>query len=205
MIFFENISNIDYSSVTFKKQRFPKEVVAYGNCMMNGFRTYESCIERIIKMKKNRKEFKNTPFVALTWELLNSKAYRQLPNSASKALPYFLGKAKIDFRDPGRYETTFPFTYSEAHRYGLAKSTFSKILRDLMKLGFIDPVSKGGLRGTGLTSSIFKLSKRWEDYGTAAFKEINWECFYKDQRQVQEMKHTTPEGELKSLLGGSTC
>lgn len=155
--------------------------------------------------KRNKKRFNTVPFVALTWELLNSKAYKQLPHSAAKALPYFLGKARTDFRDPDRYEITFPFTYSEANRYGLAKSTFYKTLQDLMKFGFIDPVSKGGLRGAGLTSSMFKLSKRWKDYGTAAFKEIKWECFYKERGQVQEVKHTTPERELKSLLRGQTC
>jgi hypothetical protein len=46
-----------------------------------------------------------------------------------------------------------------------------------MRYGFIDPVKKGGLRGTGLTSSSFKLSRRWESYGTSAFKEIRWESF----------------------------
>lgn len=156
-------------------------------------------------MSKNKKRFRTEPFVALTWELLNSKAYQQIPNSAAKILPYFLGKAKIDFRDPARYETQFTFTYSEAKKQGLAKSTFSKALRDLMKFGFIDPVTKGGLRGTGLTSSMFKLSKRWEHYGTAAFKEIKWECFYKERGQVQEVKRVTPEHEPKPLLGGKTC
>ena len=154
--------------------------------------------------KKKRNKFKSTPFVALTWELLNSKAFMQLPRSAAKILPYFLGKAKMDFRDPSRYETMFPFTYSEARKYGFSKSTFSMALRDLMKLGFVDPVSKGGLRGTGLTSSMFKLSRRWEDFGKASFKEISWECFLGKQGQVQKVKRLTPEHEQKPLLGDKT-
>jgi hypothetical protein len=74
-----------------------------------------------------------------------------------------------------------------------------------MKFGFIDPVTKGGLRGSGLTSSMFRLSKRWEDYGTAVFKEIKWECFYKERGQVQELKRIAPEHEPKPYIGDKTC
>ena len=150
--------------------------------------------------KRYKYKGKTVPFVALTWELLNSKAYKQLPCSAAKILPYFLGKVKMDFRDPARYETTFPFTYSEARRLGFAKSTFAKVLKDLTRLGFIDPVTKGGLRGTGLTSSVIRLSKRWEDYGKDSFKEIKWECFLGKQAQVQEVRRTSQEHGLKGLL-----
>ncbi len=205
MIFFSHVSNI-YSTICYLyKAELHVEVMVYGRGKVKVFRACDPYVKGICMKRKNRNGFKNTPFVALTWELLNSKAYKQLPNSATKILPYFLGKAKIDFRDPVRYETHFAFTYSEANRMGLAKSTFSKALQDLMKFGFIDPVSKGGLRGTGLTSSMFKLSKRWEDYGTAAFKEIKWECFYKERDQVQEVKRTTPEHEPKPVLGGKSC
>ena len=202
MIFFNYIGNIIFIYVTVTTKRYIEEVMAYGKGYMKVIRAYDPCVRKGICMKRrNRSGFKNTPFVALTWELLNSKAYKQLPSSAAKILPHFLGKAKIDFRDPARYETQFTFPYSEAHRYGFAKSTFSKALRDLMRFGFIDPVSKGGLRGTGLTSSMFKLSKRWADYDTTRFREIKWECFYKEQRQVQELKRITPEHETKPVLG----
>lgn len=117
------------------------------------------------------------PFVALTFELLNSKAYKALPRAAAKLLPYFFAKVKTGFNEPSRYTTSFTFPYSEGKRYGCARSTFSQVIRDLMRFGFIDPVKKGGLRGTGLTSSSFKLSKRWERYGTFEFKEIRWESF----------------------------
>jgi hypothetical protein len=92
-------------------------------------------------------------FVAVFWIMLNGKAYKKLPASASKMLPYFLGKVHDkDFfhpDSPGRYDFTFPFTYSEAKRLGFGRSTFYKVLRDLTRFGFIDVVKKGGLRSGG--------------------------------------------------------
>ncbi len=129
------------------------------------------------QMAKSRAKNKLPPFVPLILEMLNSKVYWELPNAAAKLLPYFFAKVKTPYNDPSRYNTTFTFPFSEAQRYGFARSTFSQVIRDLMRLGFIDPVKKGGLRGTGLASSVFNLSKRWESYGTPEFEEIRWESF----------------------------
>jgi len=145
-------------------------------------------------MPKRRTKLKNRlpPFVPIVWDILNSKAYIELPPSASKMLPYFLGKVqRIPYNDVGRYETTFSLTYSEAARLGFGRTTFSNIIKSLMLFGFIDPVKKGGLRSFGNTKNIFKLSKRWQQYGTAAFTAIKWECFYREKRsQVSFVKHT---------------
>lgn len=128
--------------------------------------------------KKNLKRL--PPFVPLLWQMLNNKAYIDLPPSASKALPYFLGKYKGNYYDPERYTQEFIFPYSEAKRYGFAYATHSKNIRELMKNGFIDPVDKGGLRGECRSCSKFKLSQRWKTYGTEEFKSILWErCFPK--------------------------
>ena len=127
------------------------------------------------------------PFVAMTRELLNSKAYRSLPPSAAKILPHFFDKVRHGYNDPVRYATTFNFSYSDATRLGFGKTTFYNILRDLMKYGFIDPVKKGGLKSYGLTKNIFQLSKRWERYGFSDFREIKWECF---QSQLSIVKPT---------------
>ena len=120
-------------------------------------------------------------FAAITKAALDSKAYRKLPPSAAKALPYFLWKVGVLTRsaldDPKRYATTFPFTYEEAVSTGFTRSTYSKVLKDLVKYGFIDPVLKGGLRGYGQTSSLFRLSQRWVHYDTVAFQAIRWEGF----------------------------
>lgn len=127
------------------------------------------------------------PFVAITREMLNSKAYRKLPPSAAKILPHFLDKVRTAYHDPVKYSTTFNFPYSEAKRLGYGKTTFYKILKALMRKGFIDPVSKGGLRGEGYTKSSFTLSQRWEKYGRADFKEVLWECYSKNFKRVSKV------------------
>lgn len=123
---------------------------------------------------------KNTlpPFVPMTWEMLNSKAYKQLPPSSAKILPYFIGKIqKVEYKNPQRYKITFTFTGGEAKSLGFGKSTFSNAIKALMLYGFIEPIKKGGLRGCGHTASLFTLSERWKAFGSQNFREVKWECF----------------------------
>ncbi len=127
--------------------------------------------------KRSTKGNRLPPFVPLFWELLNSGVYKKLPPSAAKALPYFLGKVKRKPNDLQRYRDRFEFPYREGMGLGFAFGTFSKIIRDLVRFGFIDPVDKGGLRGDCKSSNVFKLSKRWEEYGTSNFTVMDWKCF----------------------------
>jgi len=117
------------------------------------------------------------PFVPMTWEMLNSKAFKELSYSASKALPYFLGKPKIKLTYSEYYESVFEFTYSEAKNLGFHTKTWKRCITDLIDKGFIDPVWKGGLRGDGKSASKFKMSSRWLDYGKPEFKVVRWEQF----------------------------
>ena len=133
--------------------------------------------------KRKKESLKLPPFVALLWELLNSKAYKALPPSAAKALPYFLGKDKTHPKDPAYYEVEFKFTYAELKRLGFAYSTGSTLIQDLVKFGFIDPVLKGGLRGAGRTASIFKRSERWRKYDTPWFVKIDFVSFIPKPRK----------------------
>ena len=127
--------------------------------------------------KKKKLKNRLPPFVALTWEMLNSLAYKKVPPSAAKALPFFLGKVKLLFHDPQRYLVDFTFSYTEGEMLGFALATFSKIIQDLVCYGFIDPVDKGGLRGDGKSFNRFRLSGRWEAYGTDKFVRVEWRCF----------------------------
>jgi hypothetical protein len=127
--------------------------------------------------QRRRRGNRLPPFVALTWEMLNSQAYRDLPYAAAKALPFFLGKFKGGFNDPGKYQQEFRFSYGEGQRYGFSPGTFSKIIQDLVRLGFIDPVDRGGLKSDGKGYSLFRLSRRWEVYGTGGFEALEWRCF----------------------------
>lgn len=123
--------------------------------------------------KSERSKIRLPPFVAMPWDVLNAMAYRKLQPNASKALPYFFGRPKVSFADPQYLKTAFPFTYPEAKKLGFAKGTWARVLRDLVENGFIDPVSKGGLRGNGKSASQFKLSDRWKQYGQHDFELID--------------------------------
>lgn len=130
------------------------------------------------KNKKGRKESSIDTFVALPWALLNSKAFKDMTSSAGKALPYFRGKIKLPFNDLNYHRIDFSLSYKEAISLGFSRGTFSKIIPELVGKGFIDPVEKGGLRGFGKTTSLFKLSERWKNYGTTEFKKIDWKTFF---------------------------
>lgn len=108
--------------------------------------------------KKRRKASGNLPpFVALTWDMLNSAAYKSLNYSAAKALPYFLGKYQGPYHDLQRYLFEFKLPYAEGLRYGFSSSTFSGVIQELVRKGFIDPMDKGGLRGDGKSCNLFKV------------------------------------------------
>lgn len=125
--------------------------------------------------KRKKRTDKLPPFVALRWDMLNSKGYIILKPSSAKALPYFIGKGRNKTREESQIH--FTFSFSEAKRLGFAPATFSRAIKDLVKAGFIDPVSKGGLRGYRKSNNKFTLSNRWERYGENNFKEIIWETF----------------------------
>jgi hypothetical protein len=131
------------------------------------------------------------PFVALPYDLINSAAYRELPSSAAKALPYFFAKVKKSYRDPQRYSLEFSLSYSEGKKYGFAPATFARVIRDLVRLGFVDPVDKGGLRSDGNSYNLFRLSQRWEDFGKPNFKKIDWRCFLPRSRRKPTSKKET--------------
>jgi hypothetical protein len=144
------------------------------------------------------------PFVALTWEILNSKAYKALPASAAKILPYFLGKPKFNYNDPQRYREEFHFSYSEANKYGFAGGTHHRSIVKLIEKGFIDPVDKGGLRGLGRSYSLFTLSWRWKKYGIPGFEKIDWCCFeprYKSKAKAKMKTCNSKIGERERITG----
>jgi hypothetical protein len=128
--------------------------------------------------KRKKNGVRLPPFVPMIWDMLNHNAYRALPVSAAKALPYFLGKVKTKgLRDPSRYSTAFSFSYREAHILGYARGTHHRNICVLMEHSFIDPHCKGGMKSMGYSVSQFKLSMRWLQFGTPEFKIIRWETF----------------------------
>jgi hypothetical protein len=138
-------------------------------------------------MRKRTKENRLPPFVPLTWDMLNSKAYIELPPSAAKALPYFFGKVRRVFDDPERYKEVFTFSYPEGQRLGFSHTTFAKTIRDLEKFGFIDWVAQGGLRGKGKGYNRFKLTCKWENYKSQEQKKIIKPKFFKAKKDRIEI------------------
>jgi hypothetical protein len=128
-------------------------------------------------MARGKSRGGSPPFVALPWEILNSRAYWELPPSAAKALPYFIGKVKLTSNNENKNHSNFNFSYREAARYGFAKATFFRVITGLISNGFINPKEKGGLRGDGKSSSVFTLSSRWKKFGTPDFETIKWKEF----------------------------
>lgn len=113
-------------------------------------------------MRKSKKS-NLPPFVAISWETLNSPAYRQLNFASAKLLPYLLGKPKLRFDDRNYYESVFNFSYGEAESLGFARQTFSRCVKDLQESGFLVKVSSGGLRGDSKSYSKYRLSRGWKE------------------------------------------
>jgi len=152
-----------------------------------------------------KKKYKPIPggYVALPWNMLNHKAYIKLPPTAKGILPYFLGKVKIPCTDPQYYYVEYSLTYKEATHLGCARRSFSRVIETLMAHGFIEPVHWGQKN-----SSIFRLSRKWEKYGTAAFEPISWTEFRLAQvcKPVQNWhrtgdKNEPDEGEKEKQVG----
>lgn len=130
-------------------------------------------------MSKSGEKPKLAPFVALPWEIMNSKAYINLSPSSAKALPYFLGKygreygmAYVKSRSPSFSGKPIVFSYAEAERLGFATRTFSRVIQDLIAKGFIEMAGYGGLRGFCKTNNKFILSTRWERYDKLDFQAV---------------------------------
>ncbi|OPY68377.1 MAG: hypothetical protein A4E57_01800 [Syntrophorhabdaceae bacterium PtaU1.Bin034] len=131
-------------------------------------------------------------YVALPWKMLNHKAYIKLPPNAKGMLPYFLGKVKIHMMEHQYYHAEFSLTYKEAVHLDCARRTFTRIIIALIEHGFIDPVH-WGVRN----STIYRLSKRWEMFGTAAFEPFPIKDFKRRQieKAVQKRRITVVKNE----------
>lgn len=140
-------------------------------------------------VKRIKEKGRLPPFVPLTWDMLNSEAYKELPASAAKALPYFLGKVKLkNYYDAARYTIPFNFSYPEAMKLGFSKGTHFRTICKLIELGLIDPCKRGGLRGMGYSCSEFRLSLRWIKYGTPEFIESAWQQFQPKAKAIPKME-----------------
>ena len=124
-------------------------------------------------------------FVALPNRLVDSKAFAVLTTGASvQTLVWFWQMAEYGKRgkkkpgaEPviGRIDKItnngeISFTFQVAEWRGLHPRTFSRVLRELHRLGFIDVAQPG--RGRKGEYTKYALSSRWRRYDTPEWKEI---------------------------------
>ncbi len=124
-------------------------------------------------------------FVGLPNRLVDSKPFAALTTGASvrvlvwfwQAAEYSKGKKRKQGAEPviGRIDKIrnngeLSFTYQEAGWRGMNARRFSRALKDLFRLGFIDIARHGrGVRGQ---YSKYRISERWKMYGTPEWQEI---------------------------------
>jgi hypothetical protein len=133
--------------------------------------------EREMLRRGNRKEKSwlndSKGFIAITFDMMDSKAFRKLTESGLKALIFCMRKVKI--KNPiDRFKYQFLFTYPEANKQGICDASFCRGIKQLQGLGFIDIVIKGGRRGESKFCTHYRLSQRWKKYNTPEFKN-HWE------------------------------
>ena len=123
-------------------------------------------------MKEKPSRYRLKRNVLLNWEIMESKAFRDLSAADIRVYLRLLQKRKWTKR--GRTITytdePFGFPYSEATQaLGIGRSTFRRSIRRLYDRGFIKVEHQGG-SFEGKDYSRYSLSEDWRRYGTLDFK-----------------------------------
>ena len=109
--------------------------------------------------------------------LLKSKAFRVLNGTAKNVFFDFLMKCRVKGRkaQPGRKSERdilnngeLEYTYSEAEKKDISRTSFMRALDELIGKGFIDVAhsGSGGMKGD---KSKYSISERWREWGTDSF------------------------------------
>lgn len=130
-----------------------------------------------VRLKEHRWDI--STWAVLEPELIYSEAFATLSSSAMRVLIRFLQKrsfpkSKKERKRAGKgfvfYDTPLIFTYLEAECLGFSKSTFSRAIKELYRVGFIAIEHQGGSIGTGRDWSQYRLINDWKYYGTEKFE-----------------------------------
>jgi len=129
------------------------------------------------KAAQKRKRWEIRRDILLPWDMLQSPAFRELSRSGICVLLRFLQKRtwiKNKRRRKGRIQfdgTGLTFTYEEAKNFlQISGAQFSRELKNLVELGFLDVEHQGGCYGKDY--SRYALSERWKTYGTPDFVKV---------------------------------
>lgn len=161
-------------------------------------------------------------FVGLSNKLVDSEAFKAVTSgSAVKTLIWFWQQAEYPrSRKKGQDSPVgnidkiinngnISFTFRVAGWRGLTSGQFSRALKELHRLGFIDVMELG--RGVDRKFTKFALSRRWEKYNRPGWEEIpfpeNFREGFRIKREkvnraktnvINALKHTLGSGEIDS-------
>jgi DNA-binding transcriptional ArsR family regulator len=102
-----------------------------------------------------RRKSKLSRFVALHWEIIDSRAWQDLSNASRVALIHL--KRKVFKANPGEIS----LSYNEMEKI-MCRHAFAKALKQLEDVGFITKEQQGGLFRR---RNFFRLSENWRRYG----------------------------------------
>ncbi len=121
-------------------------------------------------MKKKKSNKIVGGFVPITYEIIDSLSFKELTGAAMHALILCMRKVKTN-NPHDRFSYEFTLTYREAKKSGLHASAFDRGIKRLHELGFVDIVHRGGMRYQGKACTKYRLSQRYQRYGTPEFLE----------------------------------
>ena len=146
------------------------------------------------QMKNRRKKYSLKRKVWIEPEMMESKVFRSLSSKMMWVLLRFLQKITWEKRKMSGSATKLNiyekgglvFTYDEAIQFGISKSRFHIIIKELVEKGFIDIEHQGGCYGRDY--SRYKLSERWHKWGTAEFEKVTKQRVLQSGLDVQSRK-----------------
>lgn len=125
-------------------------------------------------------------WAAIEHDLIYSEALATLSATAMRVLIRLLHKREYHQEGKGKkrhiiyHKTPLAFTYQEASCLGIPRATFSRAIKDLCRVGFIEIAHQGGSigivkekdvkeKGAGMDWSTYRLIDDWKYYGTDKF------------------------------------
>lgn len=139
--------------------------------------------------KYNHNKYRLRRDVYVPWEIMQSKAFRELSASAIRVFLRLLQKRSWTYTGRGSHKKreytngNLAFTYAEAKSFGISSTAFHDSIKRLIDVGFIDLEHQGGAFAKDY--SRYAISERWCNYGTENFKCVEKKRSLKPGRDIQ--------------------
>ena len=114
-------------------------------------------------------------FIVIERSMFSSKAWRSLTSTSKIVLADFLCKRQMEeIKHPKRGSEwaiknngKITYTYAEAEKRGIPRSSFQRAIDELIAKGFISIAQSGA--GVVKAATLYWIDDRWKDYGTSRF------------------------------------